>query len=163
MSLGLNTIDPLLDGLHELPGPGELEPFRCTIARCFSASSVEEIIDALKSEPSEARSWAQTVASELDRRSPTSLKITHRHIRDAKLLDLRLALRVDYRLACRCLEAHDLYDGVRAALIDKDRSPRWSPARLADVTANVLADYFAPRPGDELDLPTRQEMQALRV
>jgi enoyl-CoA hydratase len=52
---------------------------------------------------------------------------------------------------------------VRAALIDKDGTPRWRPDRLEDVTPAMVEDYFAPMGADELMLPTRQEMQAARV
>ncbi len=92
-----------------------------------------------------------------------SLKVTHRHIRDAAARDLRQTLQVDYRLACRFLEGHDFYEGVRAALIDKDGRPAWQPPRLEDVTPAMVEDYFAPMGSDELVLPTRQEMQAARV
>jgi enoyl-CoA hydratase len=37
-------------------------------------------------------------------------------------------------------------------IIDKDQSPRWRPARLADVSDNEVARYFTPL-ARELDLP----------
>ena len=74
-----------------------------------------------------ARDWADGVIADLKARSPLSLKVTHRHIREARALDLRQTLSVDYRLACRFLDGHDFYEGVRAALIDKDGKPRWQP------------------------------------
>jgi enoyl-CoA hydratase len=40
------------------------------------------------------------------------------------------------------LESHDFYEGVRAAVIDKDRNPQWRPGSLADATANQVAAYF---------------------
>jgi enoyl-CoA hydratase len=84
-------------------------------------------------------------------------------MRDARALDLRQTLQVDYRLVCRCLEGHDFCEGVRAALIDKDGNPRWRPARLEDVTPSMVEDYFAPMGDKELVLLTRKEMQASRV
>jgi enoyl-CoA hydratase len=39
---------------------------------------------------------------------------------------------------------------VRAAVIDKDRNPRWSPARIEDVTPEMVAPYFANIGADEL-------------
>jgi enoyl-CoA hydratase len=35
-------------------------------------------------------------------------------------------------------------------VIDKDRSPRWSPPRIADVTPEMVAPYFAEIDADEL-------------
>jgi enoyl-CoA hydratase/carnithine racemase len=155
-------VDPLLDERHVDPGPRELAPYTGIIARCFTAPTVEEIIARLQEITTE-RAWAQAVIGDLRTRAPTSLKVTHRHIRDAAARDLRQTLMVDYRLACRFLERHDFYEGVRAALIDKDGKPRWSPARLEDVSSIMVDDYFAPMGADELVLLTRQEMQAARV
>jgi enoyl-CoA hydratase len=107
--------------------------------------------------------WCGGVLADLARRSPTSLKITLRHIRDARDRDLRQTLMVDYRLAVRFLESHDFHEGVRAALIDKDQKPLWNPSRIEDVSDAMVERYFAAIHGDELNLPTRQEMQSQRV
>ncbi|HZT49644.1 MAG TPA: enoyl-CoA hydratase/isomerase family protein [Hyphomicrobiaceae bacterium] len=154
-----DPVDELLDGFHADPGPGELEALAPAIARCFSAPTVEEILARLQAERGPAAAWAQETAGELARRSPVSLKITHRHVRLARNLDLRATLVQDFRLACRCLDGHDLYEGVRALLIDRDRAPRWQPARLEDVSEAMVEAYFAPLEA-ELELPTRAAMQA---
>jgi hypothetical protein len=52
---------------------------------------------------------------------------------------------------------------VRAALIDKDGHPRWQPAKLQDVSKQMVEEQFAPLGEDELVLPTRPQMQAARV
>jgi enoyl-CoA hydratase len=156
-------VDPALDDRHEDPGPPELAPYASIIDECFSAPSVEEIVARLEAVGGSTQAWAQAVAADLRRRSPLSLKITHRHIREAGARDLRQTLQVDYRLACRLLEGHDFFEGVRAVLIDKDGAPRWQPARLEDVTQDMVDACFAPLEADELALPTRQDMQELRA
>jgi len=156
-------VDTLLDERHVDPGPGALAPHAGHIARCFSAPSVEEIIARLEEIGGADREWAQGVVGDLRQRSPTSLKVTHRHIGDARALDLRQTLMIDYRLACRFLDGHDFYEGVRAALIDKDGKPGWQPARIEEATPAMVDDYFVTMGAHELVLPTRQEMQAARV
>lgn len=156
-------VDPALDDRHEDPGPPELAPYMTIIDECFSAPSVEEIVTRLEAVGGAAAAWAKDVVADLRRRSPVSLKITHRHIREARERDLRQTLHVDYRLACRALEGHDFYEGVRAALIDKDGKPGWRPARLEDVTREMVDAYFAPLGAGELTLATRGEMQELRA
>lgn len=160
-------VDTVLDERHREPGAGELAPYRAIIDRCFSGASVEDILarlEAVDSEDRAHRDWAQEVAADLRRRSPLSLKITHRHIREARARDLRQTLVIDYRLAARILAADgDFYEGVRAALIDKDGAPRWSPERIEDVTEAMLDAYFVPLGPGELVLPTREEMQAARA
>ena len=156
-------VDPLLDERHEDPGPRELAEYAPHIAHCFSAPTVEDILQRLKEIEGPERDWAYGVHNDLLTRSPLSLKVTHRHVTDAAKLDLRQVLQIDYRLACRFLDGHDFYEGVRAALIDKDGAPQWNPVRLEDVTAAMVDEYFAPMGDKELALPTRKEMQAARV
>ena len=127
------------------PGPGRARAVRGAHRRTASRRRrVEEIVARLGAVGGKARDWAEGVIADLKARSPISLKVTHRHIRDARALDLRQTLSVDYRLACRFLDGHDFYEGVRAALIDKDGKPQWQPARLEDVTPAMVDDYFAP-------------------
>lgn len=157
-------VDTVLDERHQEPGAGELAPYRAVINRCFSADRVEDILARLKAVEGEHREWAAGVVSDLRRRSPLSLKITHRHIRESTARDLRQTLQVDYRIATHMLEANgDFYEGVRAVLVDKDGQPRWAPARIEDVMEAMVDAYFAPLGAGELGLPTREEMQQLRA
>lgn len=160
----VQPVDTVLDTRHQEPGPGELEPVRETIARCFSANSVAEIVDRLKSETGRNAAFAAATVQALTERSALSLAITHRHIMEAKDRDLKGTLEIDYRLACRCLDGHDFAEGVRALIVDKDNAPRWVPATIAAVRASDIAPYFAPMgEGEELVLPERKEMQAARI
>lgn len=161
-----DTVDPLLDDRHEDPGPGELEPRREALDYCFGSESVEEIVarlDETARRGGAAGAWCAEVLAELRQRSPTALKVTFRHIREAAFRDLRQMLMLDYRLGCRFIETHDFHEGVRALLVDKDRQPRWSPPHVGDVTPAMVDRFFAFQPGGELTLPTRQEMQAARI
>lgn len=156
-------VDVLLDDRHQDPGPGELEAFAETIAHCFAAATVEEIIARLQAVTGAQRDWAQGVVADLGKRAPLSLKVTLRHIREARQADLRQTLSVDYRLACRFLEDTDFYEGVRAVLVDKDNAPRWQPAGLPETTEEMVSRYFSETGKDVLELPLRSEMQAARV
>lgn len=157
-----DPVDPLLDGLHVDPGPGELKPYVETIARCFSADSVDGIIARLQREGGAARTWAAGVAEDLLRLSPTSLGITHRMVREAGTLDLRETLVQDYRIACRLLLAPDFDEGVRRHASSADGGAHWHPARLADLQATHIDRYFlALEDTPELKLLTRAEMQAV--
>jgi enoyl-CoA hydratase len=152
-------VDQLLDDRHKHPGAGELQALAPTIARCFSAENPEAIIARLREEPA---GWAEGVLSELMRRSPTSLKITHRHLRQARDWDLRTGLIAGYRLACRCVAEADFYEGVRVLLNDGQRPAKWQPERLEEVSGEKLEGYFASLGADELQLASRAEMQAFR-
>ena len=159
-------VDPLLDAHHADPGPGETAARRDVIGRIFSAPSVAGILDRLAAEAADpARpdaEWATAVRRDLLARSPTSLAIAFRHIREAETQSLDQVLARDYRLACRCLDGHDFHEGVRAALVDKDGAPRWQPARIEDLDPNLVESHFTPPPGGDLVLPPRSQMQAVR-
>ena len=46
----------------------------------------------------------------------------------------------------------DFIEGVRAAVVDKDRRPAWQPRRLEDVQEHDVLRHFAPIDGEELGL-----------
>ena len=75
-----DTVDPLLDDRHEDPGPGELEPLRAVIARCFSARYCGGHRRPRCGPSGALRRLGAGRLSDLAARSPTSLKITHRHV-----------------------------------------------------------------------------------
>ena len=125
--------------------PGPLQSHRRHIATFFSAGSVEAILERLDRDGSDfARETAQVIRT----RSPTSLKLVFRQLRAARALDLKQCLAMEFRLAVRVLKAHDFREGVRAALVDKDRNPKWQPNSLAGV--GNLDPFFASLDQDEL-------------
>jgi hypothetical protein len=61
----------------------------------------------------------------------------------------------DYRVSLRFLDHHDLPEGIRAAILGKDRSPHWKPATLREVTPDMVARHFAPPATGDLSLLPR--------
>ena len=111
------------------------------IDACYAPDSVEEIAAALATYPNDA---ARIALREITGKSPSSLKVTHRALREAARMDnLEQALAQELVIAVGCLRSHDFVEGVRAAIVDKDRRPRWDPARLEDVTPELVQRYFA--------------------
>ena len=155
-------VDPVLDSRHEDPGTGEIERLRPAIARCFGKEGVQAIAAALEAERGETEAWAKGALQDLQRCSPTSLKVTYRHVRTVRGADLSATLKQDFRLASRFMQGHDFYEGVRAGLIDRDHAPKWQPGSLDHVSDAAVDAYFAPLGVDELELATRAEMQAVR-
>ena len=145
-------VDELLYRHHEDPGEAELARLRPTIDRIFAAESVEEIVEGLRAERGELAEWAHETADEIGRKSPLSLKVAFRQVREGAQLELEQALRLEYRIARRFLQGDQLYEGIRAALIDKDRKPKWNPASLEEVTPEMVDRYFAPLDQGELEL-----------
>jgi enoyl-CoA hydratase len=120
------------------------------IKECFAAQTVEEIFVALAQHP---HPEARKALEELEKKSPTSLKVTLAALRNARSFnDLASCLQQEYHLAQACLRQHDFVEGVRAAIVDKDRSPKWYPDRLDRVTPEDVQQYFSKSRMGELDL-----------
>jgi enoyl-CoA hydratase len=148
-----DPIDPFLDDLHRHPGDSEIERLRPVIDKVFSADTVEEILSRLDAETGAHAEWARETAGAIRRNAPLSLKVTLRQLRLARqAAALKEALVTDFRLAARLVAAPDFREGVRAAVIDKDRNPKWQPATLADVTDDIVEACFAPLGTAELTL-----------
>ncbi len=141
------AVSRALETFAENPGRSALEQHRAAIERCFAAHSVEEMIEALAAESSD---WAAATAALLAQKSPTSLKLTCRLMREGAGLDFDDCMRLEYRLVRRCLAREDYYEGVRAAVIDKDGAPEWRPATLAEVRERDVAAHFEPLGTGEL-------------
>ena len=141
-----------LGELAEPPPPSALAAQRGWIDRCYSADSVEHILAAL--DAADAPEAADAAAS-LRRMSPTSLKVTLRALREARALGrLEPCLEQEFRIATAMARPDsDFVEGVRAAIIDKDRAPRWQPATLDAVTETIVGRHFAAHAGAALELP----------
>ncbi|MCH8239746.1 MAG: enoyl-CoA hydratase/isomerase family protein, partial [Proteobacteria bacterium] len=139
-----DPIDPVLDARHVDPGPSALLAMRETIDRYFSPGSVEDIFGSLESATGPHAEWAREVARVMRKHSPLSLKVAYRQMRRSGSPSLEEALELEGRIARHFLTGEELYEGIRALLIDKDKAPKWPSASLEDVGAEMVEAYFAP-------------------
>jgi enoyl-CoA hydratase/carnithine racemase len=139
--------DLVLTRFAENPGPAPLGQCRAAIDRCFGEPTVEAILAAIERE---CTPWADETRAALLRMSPTSLKVTHRQMRQGRDYDVERALVLEYRLTQHFMEESDFFEGVRAVLVDKDQAPRWDPARLEEVSEERVARHFRDLGADEL-------------
>jgi enoyl-CoA hydratase len=130
---------------------GPVEQHKELIDRVFAFDTVEEILEALLSAVSE---FALKARQTLLEKSPTSLKVALRLLRAARASrSLDECLIREYAAALEVFVSRDFPEGIRAAVIDKDRQPKWSPPQVAEVTTAMVDAYFAPRGADELVIP----------
>jgi enoyl-CoA hydratase len=135
-------VDEILKGVSAPPGEPPLAAARGWIDEVYSASAIEEICARLAARPEPEAAKALAV---IGRNSPTSLKVTLRALRKGRVFAaLAPCLDMELVLVGHCLRGHDLPEGIRAAVIDKDRDPRWSPATLAEVDEALVDSYFTP-------------------
>jgi enoyl-CoA hydratase len=135
-------IDAALAAHAKEPPPSSLLTQREWIDECYTGESVEDIVAALRGHDAGP---ANDAANLIMTRSPIALSVALEAVRRAAKLDtLEDVLRQEYRTSCGALRSHDLVEGIRAQVIDKDRNPKWSPASLAAVTTADVEAYFAP-------------------
>ncbi|WP_027551552.1 enoyl-CoA hydratase/isomerase family protein [Bradyrhizobium sp. Cp5.3] len=127
---------------------GPVAAKRAMIDALFAFDRMEDIVAALKRDGSE---FAQATLKTLSEKSPRGMVVTLRLLRLArKASNLEECLVREYRAALEVFRSDDFREGVRAAVIDKDRNPTWSPPRIEDVTPDMVAPYFAEIGADEL-------------
>ncbi len=147
-----DRIEPVLAAFADAPqGEAALPALMPVIDRCFSGDTLAEILGRLDAEQGEHAGWAAAQAETIRTRSPTSLAIALRQMREGVALDFEECMRTEFRIVNRVVKGRDFFEGVRAVIVDKDNAPRWQPSRVEDVEPSAIDAYFAPL-GEELDL-----------
>lgn len=127
------------------PGAAPLAEHREAIDRCFAGNSVADILSSLQAEGTD---WAADQLAALAHKSPTALKLTFRQLRlGPNIQSIADIMAMEYRMAVRSYTGVDLFEGIRAVVIDKDGAPQWTPDRLDAVGEADLDEYFEPVPG----------------
>jgi len=128
-----------LAAFDETLPPFSLAPSRAAIDHCFSAETVTEIVRRLQED---GDGWAQAALKALRTVSPSALHWTLRALRRGRDLTLPQALDAEFALTRTSMSHPDFAEGVRAMVVDKDRTPAWQPARIEDVEPATIAALF---------------------
>jgi enoyl-CoA hydratase len=138
----------LIDGFSTGETAGPVASIEPQIDRWFGFDRMQDIVAALQADGSEL---AQATLKTLNEKSPRGMVVALKLLRLARASSsLEDCLVREYRAALEVFASDDFREGVRAAVIDKDRNPRWSPPRIEDVTPEMVAPYFAGIDADEL-------------
>mmetsp|Transcript_34613 Transcript_34613/g.42678 ORF Transcript_34613/g.42678 Transcript_34613/m.42678 type:complete len:344 (+) Transcript_34613:1-1032(+) len=151
-----------LRGNNSPPNPEKsvVVPHEECINKCFSQQRLEDVYLALETH-NDNRDWAERTLKTLQSMSPISLKVTFEALKRhaGKHVTIGDALRDEYRLSQRFmrLQPHsDFVEGIRAVLVDKDHSPKWSHKTIDDVSEDDVDEFFEPlesnHPRGELQL-----------
>jgi enoyl-CoA hydratase len=138
----------LIDGFATGETSGPVAAMQSNIDAWFGYDRMEDIVAALQRDGSEP---AAATLKTLSEKSPRGMVVTLKLLRLAHgSSSLEQCLVREYRAALQVFASDDFREGVRAAVIDKDRNPRWSPTKIEDVTPEMVAPYFAEIGADEL-------------
>lgn len=129
------------------PTQGEIQDLQPQIDAHFFSDSLPALLTSLRQ--SETGFSAQALKA-VSRNSPLSLAVTIQMLHRLRgNTNIRDALEMEYRFTSRAVEHADILEGIRAAIIDKDRNPSWKHA-LDDVPQSDLDRMLAPPDADPL-------------
>jgi enoyl-CoA hydratase/carnithine racemase len=124
-------------------GVASLAPQRALVDRVFAKPTLAAIVAALQAEEGD---FAAGLAKTLQQRSPLMMAVTLEQIRRARTMTLADDLRMERGLVRHCFHlrkgASETLEGIRALVVDKDHTPRWNPASIADVDAGMVDAFF---------------------
>lgn len=141
---GVN-IDIAISQFAAEPPAGALIDLQTLISKGFGGASVLDCTMRLEAMANTNDEWAIKTLKLLRRHSPLAVSAAFTAISNASTFDtIEQCLSVEYRFAHRALLGTDFYEGVRAAIIDRDYTPLWQPASLEDVRPHMLEELFSP-------------------
>lgn len=130
------------------PPPGKLAALRADIDRHFAGETLGDIVRSLQAEDGD---FARDTLKTLSRNAPLSMACTVELLhRLGDGTDIRTALGMEYRFTFRAMERADFLEGIRAAIIDKDRNPRWRHVAPDAVPAVEVSAMLMPLGADAL-------------
>jgi enoyl-CoA hydratase/carnithine racemase len=137
---------------------GALESNAPLIARYFERRrTVEQIVAALQTDlaneaevPEVQQAWRRATLDALTHYSPTMLEVTREALLRGRQMTLAESFRMELGIVARAIEEGDFCEGVRAHLVDKDRTPRWVPGALAELRPERVRHFLtSPWRSDE--------------
>jgi enoyl-CoA hydratase len=143
-----SEVTALIDSFATGEVAGPVAAKQAEIDRLFGHDRMEDVVAALTRDGSEL---AQSALKTLSEKSPRGMVVTLKLLRLAReASSLEECLVREYRAALEVFRSDDFREGIRAAVIDKDRNPKWSPPDIEDVSPEMVAPYFAEIGADEL-------------
>ncbi len=134
----------------------KLKKHQPLIANIITHRTPDKILTAMLESDSE---WINKCGRTLKKGCPITAWIVKEQIKRAKNLSLENVFRMEFDIAIQCTRHTDLYEGIRALLVDKDNTPQWADSSLSSVTPEKLNTFFSSpwKPGShplhDLTLP----------
>ena len=133
----------IISEFSEPTEPSKLTGIATDIDTVFGQDDLSTIIKTALSSDNEI---IQKTGELIARNSPLALQVAITTLRNIRQnLSVRAALVAEYRFTSRVVEHGDFVEGIRAAIVDKDKSPKWNYANINDVPEHIV-DLFTSEP-----------------
>lgn len=113
---------------------------RSAIDHHFETASVDEVMASLAKDTSD---FAIATLSTMQKRSPLMMAVTAEQLQRCRQKSVADCLRLERTMVRHCFKHGEVLEGVRALVVDKDNTPKWSPTTIAEVDAALVASFFA--------------------
>ena len=139
------------------------ERWNDVLERLANGGSAPDVISsAERPKPEPDRDWSKVAAQwdgadpvaliapdgawgdETAKADPISLRVALEQFKRTKDMSFRECMRLDARIAHRMMRGTSFYEGIRAAVIDKDQSPDWKHGSPIEVPDREVDAYFTP-------------------
>lgn len=135
-----------------LPGP-QVEPHIDTINEWMAGDDLEAIYARIMAWSGED-AWLVKARDGFSHGSPLAATWIFRQLNQTRDASLEDVFQSELILGCNIMRHPEFAEGVRALLVDKDRSPAWTYSDLASVPVEVVDTFFiAPDAMPALGLP----------
>ncbi len=132
----------LIDQVAQTPPDSPLQTIQPDIDSHFAGETIADIIRSLTHTPDD---FTRASLKTLNRHSPLSLACAIEMIHRIRGTDsIMRALDLEYRFTYRAAEHGDFIEGIRAAIIDKDRTPKWQHPTINDVRPFETSKMLMP-------------------
>ena len=141
-SAKVTTILNSISANHQ-PGRSLAQPHQSFISSLEKISSVRAFREALLGYRNKDE-WIDAGIKGFEAGSPSSAHIIFEQLKRGSSLSLEEVFQSELNLSLQCTIHPDFAEGVRALLVDKDRSPKWQPATLEEINNSWVESYFSP-------------------
>ena len=134
----------------QTPPAARLAKWQSCLDPVFAQDSLHAIYRSIPDDPPTSVSHAKKL---MDRNSPLAMACAVPLIQAARdIPTIETALEHEYRFTHRAVQHSDFIEGIRAAIIDRDRHPKWQHATFDAVTQADITKMTAPLGADALTL-----------
>lgn len=146
-------LDDVLAGMRTdlAQTPGPLQLHYTTLREACHQSDFARVCETIAAWATHTDPWLQRAARSFTAGAPGSARLAYTLLKRVRLMSLAEVFRQEYIVSLQCGVQGDFREGIRALLIDKDKSPQWNPGTHAEADAQWVERYFQiPWPTDTL-------------
>lgn len=104
--------------------------------------SPEQYVQALTAIDTEQDSWLTKAIKSVDYGSPLTMRLVFEQMRRGQDLTLAECFKMELVMSCRSATFGEFQEGVRALLVDKDRTPKWCFDSVSAVSDELIESFF---------------------